>query len=325
MRRTRGTIARFSVAVQRPRILRTSTSGVMYCVVDESTLPARARVEMADPLARPPRSPPASSSAPGEAVDVVLGQPVEMVGDDPAGQLALVGSSMQSSCSCRHSETLRAPTPHGSSDCTRFSAICISAASTAGGMPLRAGELFERRAQVAVVVERLDDRAGERMVAPRQRQDVDLGVQVLAQADVGGDQVERAEVALRALGADARGRLLPAVALVRRVADRRERRRRRRSSGRRRRRRRRVAKGGVFMRAVLRPRGKGCGPSRRALPGRSRARTAAAGGRRAAGGGDGVLLFLGRAKGGKIHGRVSVRSRRCRRADCRRKGSRWHR
>ena len=61
------------------------------------------------------------------------------------------------------------------------------------------------------------------MVALRQRQHVDLAVQMLAQADVGGDQVERADVALAALRAHARRRLLPVVALVGRVADRRHR------------------------------------------------------------------------------------------------------
>ena len=45
-------------------------------------------------------------------------------------------SSIAGSCSVRHSATLRAPTPGGSSDCTRFSAICISIGSTAGVMPL---------------------------------------------------------------------------------------------------------------------------------------------------------------------------------------------
>ena len=36
------------------------------------------------------------------------------------------------------------------------------------------------------------------MVALVERQDVDLAVQVLAQADVGGDHVERADVAVAA-------------------------------------------------------------------------------------------------------------------------------
>ena len=87
----------------------------------------------------------------------------------------------------------------------------------------RLGELGELDAQVAVVVERLDDRAGERVVALLERQHVDLAVQVLAQADVGGDHVERADVVVAALLAHARRRLLPVLALVGRVGDRRRR------------------------------------------------------------------------------------------------------
>ena len=63
-------------------------------------------------------------------------------------------------------------------------------------MPLVAASSSSVDAQVAVVVERLDDRAGERVIALLERQHVDLAVQVLAQADVGGDHVERADVAV---------------------------------------------------------------------------------------------------------------------------------
>ena len=66
----------------------------------------------------------------------------------------------------------------------------------------RLGELVELDAQVAVVVERFDDRAGERVIALLERQHVDLAVQVLAQADVGGDHVERADVARRRLAGE---------------------------------------------------------------------------------------------------------------------------
>ena len=160
----------------------------------------------------------------GQAVDVVLGQPVEVVGDDLARELALLGvldrrraaaAGTRRRCARRRRR--------GSSDCTRFSAICISSSSTARRHAARRGDLVERDAQVAVVVERLDDGAGERVVALVERQHVDLAVQVLAQADVGGDQVERADVGFRALRADAGGRLLPGLALVRRVGDRRRR------------------------------------------------------------------------------------------------------
>ena len=90
-------------------------------------------------------------------------------------------------------------------------------------MPLVAAILLEGHAQVAVVVERFDDRAGEHVVARLERQHVSLAVQVRAQAHVGGDHVEHAEVALAALLAQARGRLLPALALVGRIGDRRHR------------------------------------------------------------------------------------------------------
>ena len=48
------------------------------------------------------------------------------------GQLALRRSAIAGSCSRRHSATLRAPTPAGSSDCTRRSAIASSSASGGG-------------------------------------------------------------------------------------------------------------------------------------------------------------------------------------------------
>ena len=157
---------------------------------------------------------------PGEAVDVVLGQAVEMVGDDPARRLALVrivdrvDLELQALRDAARADAAGVERLHPLERDQHLVGVDLV------GHARRRRDLLERGAQVAVVVERFDDRAGEGVVARVERQDVDLGVQVLAQADVGGDQVERAQVALHALGADARRRLLPAVALVRRVADR---------------------------------------------------------------------------------------------------------
>jgi hypothetical protein len=61
------------------------------------------------------------------------------------------------------------------------------------------------------------------VIALLERQHVDLAVQVLAQAHVGSDHVERADVALGVRLAHARRRLLPILALVRRVGDQRRR------------------------------------------------------------------------------------------------------
>ena len=200
-------------------------------------------------------------------------------------------SSISPSCSCRHSATSRAPMPQGSSDWTRFSADQHLRRVDLRRHAAGCRELGERRAQIAVVVERFDDRAGQRVVAWRQGQHIDLGAQERTQADVGGDQVEHADVALGALRAHARGRLLPAVALVRRVGDRLLGRGRLQvdvaSAG-------RCRRQAVPRAPPLRLRGRDCAPWRRELPAQSRARKAAAVVPRAAGAASRCALGAGR-------------------------------
>jgi hypothetical protein len=156
-----------------------------------------------------------------EAVDVVLGEAVEVVGDDGACDLALVRVfdrrqlQEQALGDAARADAGRIERLHALERDLHLDLL------DGGRHAARLCELGQFDAQVAVVVERLDDRAGERVVALLERQDVDLAVQVLAQADVGGDHVERADVVVAALLAHARRRLLPVLALVGRVGDRR--------------------------------------------------------------------------------------------------------
>ncbi len=113
------------------------------------------------------------------------------------------GQPMAGSCSVRHSCTLRAPTPAGSSDCTRRSAISSSSALGRRVEVGDADQLVERRAQVAVVVERVDDRLREQQVARRQRHQVQLRVQVGGERGLGGDGFQHAP-AVAVVGGGAR-------------------------------------------------------------------------------------------------------------------------
>lgn len=58
------------------------------------------------------------------------------------------GHATAGSCSCRHSATLWASTPGGSSDCNRRSAVCISAGDAGRSMP--ATSIVQRHAHLAV-------------------------------------------------------------------------------------------------------------------------------------------------------------------------------
>ena len=148
----------------------------------------------------------------------MLGQAVEVIGDDASRRVALVevfdavDLELQALRDVARADAARVERLHALEGGQQFLRVDI------GGHSVGRHQLVEWRTQIAVVVERFDDGAGERVLARVESQDIDLGMQVLAQADVGGDQVERAQVALRALRANARRRLLPAVALVGRVA-----------------------------------------------------------------------------------------------------------
>ena len=62
-------------------------------------------------------------------------------------------------------------------------------------------QLGQIDAQIAVVVERLDDRFGQHQIAQRQRQHVELAVQMLSQRRLDRHHVHQREVALLARGA----------------------------------------------------------------------------------------------------------------------------
>ena len=124
------------------------------------------------------------------------------------------GHGIDGSCRRRHSATLRAPTPAGSSDCTRFSAICISCSVAGGSSTASSQQFFQRRAQVAVVVERFDDGAGQRQVARRQRQHVQLAVQVRVERGLDGHHLHGRKLAVVGLSQPGAGVGVPQVAIV---------------------------------------------------------------------------------------------------------------
>ena len=195
----------------------------MYWSLVGSTFQPGRGLEMANPLARllDLRRRPLQQAR--QPVDVVLREAVEVVGDDRARGVAQLGVldlrqlQEQALGDVARGDAGRIERLHALERDLHLDRLDRRVHSR------RRRELVEVDAQVAVVVERLDDRAGEGMVAPIERQHVDLPVQVLAQADVGGDHVERADIALGVRLAHVRRRLLPVLALVRSVGDRRHR------------------------------------------------------------------------------------------------------
>ena len=91
---------------------------------------------------------------------------------------------MLSISSSRHSRTLRAPTPAGSSDCTTLQRRFDLFRSVIA----HAGDLFERRGQIAVFVQVADDRFGGVANILRKQADAQLGVQMIAQGDRRGQK-----------------------------------------------------------------------------------------------------------------------------------------
>ena len=105
------------------------------------------------------------------------------------------------SCSSRHSLRSRAATPAGSSDWTSLRATSSSLSSGAGSTPAIALSSSEFDAQIAVVVECLDDHQHQRPVARRRRQQLHLRAQVIAQRLIRRGQIGRIEFGVGSVGA----------------------------------------------------------------------------------------------------------------------------
>ena len=293
----------------------------MYWVVDESTRPARPRVEVADALAHRLDLRRRLLQQPGQAVDVVLGQPVEVVGDDAARRLALarvvdrVDLQLQAFRDAARADAAGVERLHPLQRDQHLLGVDAGPACPGWRRSPRAACAGSRRR-----------RATRRSRRRGRGRAVDSGRTLIwvcrcwRRPTSAAIRSSALEVALHALGAHARRRLLPAVALVRRVADRRQ---------------QAVDVAGL---QVDRDAVAGCG-GRRVVVRRlldfeegiaahrvvdflgevERGELQQAHGMLQAGR-DGVLLFLGRSESGEVHGQGLGSIRRCRRAACRRRG-----